>query len=271
MGWYGTLVIARPTAATLAAQPQVRQAFGSYPMVPDRWNARSGQYALNDLGQGWQWLGVGAFYSERLRVAQGVADLVAATGAPALAAHVSESSCAHLAGRAPSGAGFCLHLPNVDQPCGYEHLDGQPPAVDRDVAVDALLAWAREAGRRPVAEVVETMLHPSWRRQEVMDDVVLALFAALGFTSTGLVQPLFNTDEPAFDDLERLALRGDHKASAQWRAAAKGRMLDDTWELTEREADYLELSRLVHSSVYGGATREELVERFQLLRARWGD
>ncbi|MEU4777189.1 hypothetical protein [Micromonospora sp. NPDC023633] len=56
MGWFGTLLLARPTTATLPSQPGVREAFGSSFATPTFWG--NNKLGLYDLGQGWQRVGV---------------------------------------------------------------------------------------------------------------------------------------------------------------------------------------------------------------------
>ncbi|MEU8076728.1 hypothetical protein AB0B31_14885 [Catellatospora citrea] len=225
---------------------------------------------MHDLGDGWQRVGVSAFYSERPRIAQGVADLVAATGAPAIAAYVSESSCAHLEGRTPSGVTFTLHLPNADEACGYEHLDGRPRSSPHDSAFEAVMAWAAEAGRQPEVDAVAEILDPGWSRRTIMEKVIIDWFGALGFSSVGMIEPTVDPDDPAFDGYEEVAFDADCKASAQWRAAERGRPLHASRELTERERDYLAFRDLLWGSVYGGGlTQQECVEQFASMCARW--
>ncbi|WP_191842580.1 hypothetical protein [Catellatospora chokoriensis] len=235
--------------------------------MPGLW---SDDYSLHDVGDGWQRVGVSAFYSERPRIAQGVADLVAATGAPAIAAYISESSCAHVEGRTPAGVAFTLHLPDRDEACGYEHLDGRPRPSPPDAALEAVMAWAAQVGRRTSAGAVAQILDPAWSRGTIMEEVIIDWYGALGFSSRGMVEPTVDPDDPAFEGFQKQAFRADCKASAQWRAALEGDTLDVSWDLTEQEREYLAFRDLLWGSVYGGGlTQEECVERYDILRARW--
>ncbi|MGC5021679.1 hypothetical protein [Micromonospora sp. DT47] len=195
MGWYGTLLLAKPVTGTLPTHPQVRPAFGSRFGTPDPvWGNAVGLY---DLGHGWQRVGVKPFYSERLRLAAGVENLAAATAAPVLAGWVAESVCAHLEGRTPAGRAFSLHLPNTDEDCGYEHLEGRPGRVEPRLAVEAIEAWAYEAGRTSSTEVISAIVDGTWNEAPAMEDEVLALFAALGFPLGTEIPPVVDPDDPA--------------------------------------------------------------------------
>nr|BFE63102.1 hypothetical protein GCM10020063_076280 [Dactylosporangium thailandense] len=111
MGWYGTLLLARPGNGNgnLPAYPGVRQSFGSQFCVPSLWPSFGDRVGLYDLGDGWQRVGVLPFGRERLRLAAGVRELAAATAAPVLAGWVSESVCAHLEAHSPEGAAVSMH------------------------------------------------------------------------------------------------------------------------------------------------------------------
>jgi hypothetical protein len=267
MGWFGTLLLARPTIATLPMQPGVREAFGSSFATPNPWGNKVGLY---DLGQGWQRVGVGPFATEQLRLSAGVDGLVATTAAPALAAFVSNSSCAHPEGRTPAGRSFSLHLPNNDEPCGYQHVEGRPRRVDPDFAVHALRTWAVEAGRTPSTEAIAAIIGSEQDELPVMEDAVLALFAALGFTAGTKVLPVINPDDPAFDDYQRVIRMADIRHAREKYMASRGWPLDDDEKATAKDHDYLRFRDLLWSSVNGGgATRDELVAQHDQLAARW--
>ncbi|MFG2167906.1 hypothetical protein [Micromonospora chersina] len=267
MGWFGTLLLAKPTTATLPSQPRVRETFGSYFATPGPLGNKVGLY---DLGQGWQRVGVIPFATEQLRLSAGVDDLVAATAAPALAAYVSNSACAHLEGRTPAGHNFSLHLPNTEEPCGFEHVEGMPGRVDPDLGVDGLRTWAVEASRTPSTEALAAIITSDEDDLPVMQDVVLALFAALGFTSGTEILPVIDPDDPAFDDYQRVIRMADIRAAREKYMASRGWPLDDDEKATAEDHDYLRFRDLLWSSVYGGgATRDELVAQHGQLAARW--
>ncbi|MET7427153.1 hypothetical protein [Dactylosporangium sp. NPDC005555] len=98
MGFYGTLVIAR--CDTLLPQlPEVQSAFGTRVVWPYR---RDDGWQLLHLAPpfGHQWPTVGA----------GPAPLAEATGAPALAVWISESSCLQYAAATPDGRSWTAHF-----------------------------------------------------------------------------------------------------------------------------------------------------------------
>lgn len=267
MGWFGTLLLARPTTGTLPSQPGVRAAFGSFFATPGSWGNKLG---LSDLGQGWQRVGVGPFGTERLRLAAGVDNLVVATAAPALAAYVSNSDCAHLEGRTSAGHSLSLHLPNTAEPCGYRHVEGGPGQVEPDFAVDALRTWALEAGRTPSTEAITAIVTSGEDDLPVREDAVLMLFAALGFTPEAEIPPVIRPDDRAFGDYELVARKAEVRVAREQYMASRGWPLEDDLKATPRDLDYLRFRDLLWSSVYGGgATRDELVARYQQLAARW--
>jgi hypothetical protein len=77
MGWYGTLLLAKPEIGNLPAYPGVRQAFGSWFATPPVHQVFGNELGLHDLGDGWQRVGVRPAYRERLRLAAGVQELAA--------------------------------------------------------------------------------------------------------------------------------------------------------------------------------------------------
>ncbi|MFI5490854.1 hypothetical protein [Micromonospora echinaurantiaca] len=267
MGWFGTLLLAKPTTGTLPSQAGVREAFGSSFATPTSWSNKLGLY---DLGQGWQRVGVMPFYKERLRLSTGVDDLVEATAAPALAAYVSNSACAHIEGRTSAGHSFSLHLPNTDEPCGYQHAEGRPGQVEPDVVVDALRTWALEAGRTPSTEAIAAIVGSSEDDLPVIQDAVLMLIAALGFTREAEILPVINPDDPAFGDYELVVRMADVRAAREQYMASRGWPLEDDLKVTPQDLDYLRFRDLLWRSVYGGgATRDDLVAQYQQLAARW--
>ncbi|MEV1145561.1 hypothetical protein [Micromonospora sp. NPDC049799] len=268
MGWFGTLLLAKPKTATLPAQPGVREAFGSSFATPTPWG--NNKVGLYDLGQGWQRVGVVPFYTERLRLSAGVDDLVAATAAPVLAAYVSNSACAHLEGRTPAGLSLSLHLPNADEPCGFQHVEGRPERVDPHLAVEALRTWAVEAGRTSSTEVIASILMSGEDDLPVMQDAVLTLFAGLGFASASEILPVIDPDDPAFGDYEPVVRMADVRASGEQYMASRGWPVEDDLKATPKDLDYLRFRDLLWGSIYGGGvTRDKLVAHYQQLAARW--
>jgi hypothetical protein len=270
MGWYGTLLLAKPVYGNLPAYPGVRQAFGSW-----FGTSASDERGLFDLGGGWQRISVQPAYREywrlRDRLAVGVAELAAATGAPAVAAWVSESVCVHLEARSPAGLALSLHLPNTDEECGHEHPAGQLGQVASHHAVEALEAWAREAGRTPSRRVITAVVDGEWDESPFPEYAVLVLFAALGFPSERQIMPVVDWHDPAFGDhdLEDATRMADIKAANRASVERRG---GSGWELTPQEHDYLRFNDQVWASVYGGGpTRDELAAEYRQLKARWPD
>ncbi|GAA3203600.1 hypothetical protein ACFO1B_07750 [Dactylosporangium siamense] len=272
MGWYGTLLLSRPADGMLPACQEVRQAFGSRFVTPSVMPAFGNRLGLHDVGGGWQRVGVRLFGRERLRLAAGVQELVAATAAPALAAWVSESTCVHLEARTPAGVALSMHLPNGGGSCAYQHPDGRPARVDPRRAVEALEAWAHEAGRSPVPETISSIVHGTWDGSPFAEDQVLGLFDALGCPSEREVLPVIDPQDPAFGDYDLWSYFADNSAGALILAAEKGWVLGPEHDVTPMERDYLRFEDLVWGSVYGGGlSREELIAEYQHLTSRWPD
>ncbi|WP_238014829.1 hypothetical protein KZZ52_34270 [Dactylosporangium sp. AC04546] len=272
MGWYGTLLLAKPAEGTLPACQGVRQAFGSRFVTPSVMPMFGNRLGLHDLGGGWQRVGVRLFNRERLRLAAGVQELAAVTAAPVLAGWVSESSCVHLEARTPAGVAVSVHLPNTDENCGYQHLDGRPGRVEPHSAVEAFEAWAHEAGRTPVPETISAVVHGTWDESPFREDTVLALFAALGYPSEREVLPVVDPHDPAFGDYDLWSHFADISAGGLILAAEKGWVLGPEHDVTPMEQDYLRFEDLVWGSVYGGGlSRDELIAEYEQLKSRWPD
>ncbi|WP_433063629.1 hypothetical protein [Dactylosporangium sp. CS-033363] len=257
MGWYGTILIGRPGEERLPAYPGVRQAFGSQFRV------------LHDLDEGWQRVDVYPFYRERPRFTAGVQQLAAATDAPALAAYVAESSCAHVEARTPKGAAISIHLPNRHDACSYRHREGQPGPLVPRLAVEAFEAWADEAGRSPDPATLAAVVGGDWDESPFMEDRVLALIAALGFPPGREIPPLIDPDDEAFAAYRRLAFLADVRAATRISIVEHGETPGAEWDLSPREHDSLRFSEILEASMYGGArSRAQLLAECERLAAR---
>ncbi|WP_155375376.1 hypothetical protein [Catellatospora vulcania] len=248
MGYYGTMLLARPVGRPLPTHPEVR-AFGSRVGLHGLWQQ---VVSLHDVGDGWQRVGVTAFHSERLRLAEGVADLLAATRAPVLAAYVAESSCALIEAGTPSGVALSLHVPNRPEDCGLEHVGGRPPVAEQQAAVDTLLAWAVEAGRTPSAQGVAEFVGMRDMPSVPMENAVVGLLTLLGFAAVAPIRPVFDPREPPFDDLDLQARLADLKVSGRLDAERKGYELGPEYGPTPLELAHLDLRCRVWAAAYGG-------------------
>lgn len=268
MGFYGSVVVARPASGMLTARPELPLHVGC------RWGL-PGQFGLHDLGDGWQRVAAtDPFLGRYPHLALCARDLVAATGAPALAAYVSESVCVHLEARSPSGLPLSLHLPNTDRPCGYEH-DSQPPAVPPPDAVAALGAWATEAGRVPSLERVGSLINRIGQHYDgeclYAEDALLALLAALGFVSRRALPVVVDPADPAFRDMDKRLLPARWKAAAERAGLGTGDPGPEWSAPTAAERDLLAFHDQLWRSVYGGgATRDELVRRYEHIACSLG-
>ncbi|MEV4130924.1 hypothetical protein AB0J72_02030 [Dactylosporangium sp. NPDC049742] len=272
MGWYGTLLLAKSADGPLPAYRGVRQAFGSWFATPSRMRVFGNPLGLYDLGDGWQRVGVRPFYRERLRLAAGVQELAAATGAPVLAGWVSESVCAHLEACTPAGVSVTMHLPNTGEDCGYEHLDGRPGRVDPHRAVEAFEAWAHEAGRTPRPETISAVVHDTWDESPFREDKVLALFAALGFPAEREVLPVIDPHDQAVGGYGLWSHEADHRAAVRIHALKRGTLPGPEYDLTPSEQEYLRFEDLAWGSVYGGGLgRDDLIAEYEQLTSRWPD
>ncbi|MFI5910164.1 hypothetical protein [Dactylosporangium sp. NPDC051541] len=258
MGWYGTILVARPGGEWLPAYPGVREAFGS----------RFG--GLHDLGEGWQRVVVVPFYRERPRHAAGVGQLAAATGAPVIVAAVSESWCARVDACTPDGLAIAVHLPNLRKACPYEHREGQPgPFVPRRVVAE-FKAWAAAAGRSPDLAALAAALDADWPGSAPMQNRVLALFAALGFPPGREIPPLIDPHDDAFWAARQLAFQADVRAANRIAIMERGKIRGLARDLSPCELAYLRFSEQLEAAAYTGSPpRDELAAACEKLASRW--
>ncbi|MEV4513102.1 hypothetical protein AB0K00_29530 [Dactylosporangium sp. NPDC049525] len=165
-----------------------------------------------------------------------------------------------------------MHLPNTNENCGYQHLDGRPGRVEPRRAVEAFEAWAHEAGRAPVLATISAVVHGTWDESPFREDKVLALFVALGYPSGREIRPVIDPHDPAFGDYDLWSHFADNSAATLIRAPEKGWVLGPEDDLTPMEQDYLRFEDLVWGSVYGGGlSRDELITEHEQLTSRWPD
>ncbi len=154
MSTYRSIVVAR-SATLLPLLPEVRSAFGT----------PCGSLVLFD--DGWQLAEIAVWPHQWATVGAGPGPIAAATGAPALAAWISDVGCVQLAAGFPDGRAWTAHLLGGDvEACGYDHEimntlrapgPPQPPADHARLAAD-LAAWSAAAGRTAAAERIEPLL-----------------------------------------------------------------------------------------------------------------
>jgi hypothetical protein len=236
----------------------VRQAFGS----------RFG--GLHDLGEGWQRVTVVPFYRERPWHAAGVAQLAAATGAPMMAAAVSESWCARVDACTPQGVDVAVHLPNLGEACPYQHRQGQPGPFVPCLAVAAFEAWAAAAGRSPDPAALAAILGSGRPETAPMQDRVLELVAALGFPPGREIPPLIDPDDDAFWAARQLAFQADARAANRLAIIERGKVPGPERDLSPSELAYLRFGEQLEAAAYNGLpTREQLAAACEQLTSRW--
>ncbi|MER7276140.1 hypothetical protein ABT369_16950 [Dactylosporangium sp. NPDC000244] len=225
---------------------------------------------LHDLGEGWQRVNVLPFYRERPRFSAGIQELAAASGAPALAAYVSESWCAHIEARTPQGVAISAHLPNIQDACPYQHREGQPEPFAPHLVVEAFEAWATEAARSPDPATVAAIVGGAWNDRPFMEGRVLALIAALGFPPGTEIPPLFDPDDNAFWQSRQFTFLADARAANLVSIAERGELPEPGWDLSPRDIDYLRFSETLEASLYGeGLSRDQLIAQRAQLASRW--
>ncbi|MEU8004008.1 hypothetical protein AB0B66_22855 [Catellatospora sp. NPDC049111] len=263
MGYYASWVLARSPGRLLVDLPEVRTLFGS------RWSR------LDDRGDGWHLAVVAPNPHEWSKVGGGIERLVAATGAPVLAAWVSESSCARLVGATPSGLSWSRHLLAYQGmkrgKCGYDHSrfatlrlpEGErPDAADTRTLVKDLLAWSAEAGFTTSRDAIAHVL-----RSTELDghDRIDKLVDALGVPYAAEVPMLFEHQELDWWTPWEQGHRAAYRACGRWTTGDDDADPERPWD-----ADHLAFVDLVAASVFGtGASRTELVEHAKRLEEQW--
>jgi hypothetical protein len=186
MGYWGTLVVARPHK--LLVDQDGIAGFGH----EHRW--------LRELGDGWQMLELTGFDDppDLLDPCQAV---VASTGHPVLALYVSDSYCAAMCAATADRLGRLTHLWDVSGPCGvFRHQPYDLPApVGRslDEIVVELGLWSRSAGLRADEGKLRALLARNDDNVHTeADDAAFALVKALGVLRIG---PTLPWSLPAYD------------------------------------------------------------------------
>jgi hypothetical protein len=261
VSYFGTIVLARAVDALLPQLPQVRAAFGS----------RSDQ--LEDLGAGWQVLSLlTPLPHEWPTVGSGPADLAAATGAPVLAAWISDIACMQVSGAIPDGSAWSAHM--TDDPAGACEFDhhrfavlrlppGTRPAPPDPLALTGqLLEWAAAAGQVTRADRINAAAAlPSY------PEAFRAVVTALGFPAEGTrVPPKFDLDSDA--DVYaawEVAYHVGYRRCREWTGGPGWKEPEPPWE-----ADYLRFAELLSTSMFGdGASAAQLRAQATRLDDKW--
>jgi hypothetical protein len=264
MSYYGTHLLAR-AEVMLVELPAVKSSFGSM------W------HRLTDHGDGWQSLYLSSpLWHQWPTVGAGPAPIAAVTGAPALAAWVSESVCVHLTAALPDGSAWTTHVvPRREGPCCYDHhkydplrlpagLD--PPAFDPVTVTTGLHAWAVAAGFSTSTD----RLHNALVSREPFPDWVYDLFTAVGLPPGREIPRLFDYDEDewfwAWHGSEAASLR----VGRRWSAGPKYRPEPGYNTPEPGDDELLRFLDLVADSIYGrGLTREEIAAEAARLTGKW--
>lgn len=247
----------------LVRLPQVRSAFGSM------WRC------LEDRGAGWQLLDLGQPLPHQWpTVGAGPAELARSTGAPVLAAFVSDTSCVQVAGARPDGRSFSSHVVDDEEGrCGYDHHrlhplrgagDAEPAAPDLPALTAELVGWARAAGLDPSARRIRATLVDS-----PYPDLTYDLADAFGLPPGDEAVPLFDHQEPEWRGAWRRAHQAGLRVCRRWTSAPYD---DDAAEDAPLpgDAEFLHFVEQVADSMYGdGLTRRELAEEAARLLRAW--
>ncbi|WP_432825987.1 hypothetical protein [Dactylosporangium sp. CA-092794] len=173
MSTHHSIVVAR-SATPLPLLPEVRSAFGT------------SCFNLVRHEDGWQMAEISVRAHQWATVGAGPGPIAAATGAPVLAAWISDVGCAQMAADVPGGPSWTAHLLGGDwESCGFDHEilntlrapgPEQPPADHARLAAD-LAAWSAAAGRTTTAERIEALLRD---RSGLLEDRYRAMVGELG-------------------------------------------------------------------------------------------
>jgi hypothetical protein len=263
MGYYASWLLARSPERLLADRAEVRTLFGS------RWSR------LEDRGDGWQLAVVAPSPHEWAHVGGGIEDLAAVTGAPVLAAWVSESSCTRLVAATPAGRSWSRHLlayAGLERgECGYDHsrfatlrlpAGERPDTADTPTPQENLLAWAGEAGFTASPDDISRVLEST---ELDGHDRFAGLVDSLGAPSVGEIPMLFDHQEIEWWQTWHRGYQAANRACARWTANGADNQPPQPWD-----AEHLAFLDLVAASVFGtGASRAEIIEHSTQLEDRW--
>jgi hypothetical protein len=202
VGYWGTVVVARPEG-----------------LLTDVGGLGFRHRWLRELGGGWQLLETSG-WDDPPDLREGAGALVERTGQPAIAAYISNSSCAVICAATPGRTGVLTHLWDAEEPCGvFPHApDGVPGPAGRTVGAvaDELHAWAAAAGLRADHARLHAVIAQDGDRTDA-DELLFTLVKALGVERIGRTLPwAFDIDARPFrlitDDTFGLGLQARSRA-----------------------------------------------------------
>ncbi|MFG3302908.1 hypothetical protein [Micromonospora chersina] len=263
MSTFGSVVLAR-SEALLVHLPQVSSAFGSM------WRH------LEDRGGGWQLLDMAPPMPHQWpTVGAGPADLAAVTGAPVLAAFISDTSCVQLVGAAPDGRSFSSHVvQDSDGKCGYDHhrfntlrlpvgVDPSPP--DLPALAEDLATWSTAGGLDASPRRIRATLHESGYPELFYD-----LADALGLPAGEEIDALFDHDELDWYEAWHRGWDAGMRVCRRWTLAFRATATRQLELPQPGDQDLIGFVEQVANSMYGGPmTRQDLVEEAYRLTSKW--
>ncbi|MEV4510874.1 hypothetical protein AB0K00_18110 [Dactylosporangium sp. NPDC049525] len=188
MSTHHSIVVAR-SMTPLPLLPQVRSAFGT------------SCFNLIRYDDGWQMAEITVFPHQWATVGAGPAPIAAVTGAPVLAAWISDTACAQIAAAIPEGPSWTAHLfDEAEDDCFFDHEvfntlraagPKQPPADPAHLATD-LAAWSAAAGRTTTTARIEAQLRD---RNSLLEYRYRATIDALGLGTGVTVERQYWTNE----------------------------------------------------------------------------
>ncbi|MEV4513857.1 hypothetical protein AB0K00_33485 [Dactylosporangium sp. NPDC049525] len=253
MSYYGTIVLAR-SERLLVDLPEVGSAFGT-----------SWQQLLR-RDDGWQLLTLAAPFGHQWpTVGSGPGPAAAVTGAPVLAAWVSESACVQFAAATPDGGSWSAHFPDLHLDaggsCAYDHhrfsplrlpAGVDPPAADRPALVRHLVDWGTAAGFAADAAQLGAAL------ADHTDELAVYNVAdVFGMDEAPEVEPLFGHDEDEWWDVWQ---RAQHASAWVCRDWSRGSTPMPAYDRPPPgTAELVRFTDLVAGSMYGGGlSRQDL-------------
>jgi hypothetical protein len=183
-----SIVVAR-SATPLPLVPEVRSAFGTF------------CFNLVQFEEGWQMAEINVRPHQWATVGAGPGPIAAATGAPVLAAWISDIACAQMAAAIPGGPSWTAHLLGGDwQDCEFDHKvmntlrapgPKQPPVEHARLAAD-LAAWSSAAGHTAAVEPIQAVLAD---QQLLLEHRYRAMIGKLGLGDSVAVESLGWADD----------------------------------------------------------------------------
>jgi hypothetical protein len=225
---------------------------------------------LRDLGHDWQIVETTG-RNDPPDLAVAATRLTETTGAPVLAAYVSDADCALLLVAVPNGVPSVAHLPDVTRGCEttYVHRPA-PEARTADGVVKDVVEWAEAGGLSPSPDDIAGVVGPSGGASRLyVQDLVFDLVRAVGLNRIGDPRRhAFLIERYPFSSIATgLGQMAAHRAGYRAELIARGMEHD---EAEPWEAEAIALEEELWAALYDDdADVIDLVRRAKRVQAAW--